>query len=304
MARRFLARIIAASRPARPWLTVSASSALGRLIIALRREHTHTETTTAKPNPNTDLLGVGTHVSYLTFHSRTGDVQLSGREVADISLTAEHSLARELARPEYRRLRAELQLPAPGTTFYTSQVSWLASDGETHHVQGQDVYLFDLALTIWYQQQPAAGILCWLYDQALGHGWIAVADQQAFAAEIQAALGAGVARAGMGWDGICSLLHSDPGNVVTSLPSVGNDFPDAQLALRAGTWPPGLPNPGDPDELDALWDQLGRAEQWELCMQALRGQPARQWRPGGGYVFGDFTLKPETGLVRAAELAS
>ena len=195
-------------------------------------------------------------MSSLTFHSRTGDVQLSGREVANIILMADTALADELARPEYRHLRAELELPAPGTMFYASQVSWLASDGEARHVQGQDVYLFDLAFTIWYQQQPAAGILCWLFDQALGHGWIAEADQQACAAEIQAALDAGVARAGMNWDGICSLLRGGSGNVVTSI-SVGNAFPDAQLALQAGTWSPGLRNPGEPDELGALWDQLG-----------------------------------------------
>jgi hypothetical protein len=237
-------------------------------------------------------------MSYLTFHSRTGDVRLSGREAANIALMAERALASELALPEYRRLRAELELPPPGTTFYSSQVSWLASDGETHRVQGQDVYLFDLALSIWYQQQPAAGILCWLFDQALGHGWIAAADQQAFAAEIQTALDAGAARAGMGWDRICSLLHSGAGDIVTSL-SVGNDFPDAQLGLQAGTWSPGLRNPDDPDERDGHWGQLSPAGQWKLCMQALRAQPSRQWRPGGGYVFGDFTLEPEAGLVPA-----
>lgn len=32
------------------------------------------------------------------------------------------------------------------------------------------------------------------------------------------------------------------------------------------------------------------ARQWDLSIQALRAQPARQWRPGGGYVFRDFTL--------------
>jgi hypothetical protein len=242
-------------------------------------------------------------MSLLTFHSRTKEVHLSGREVANITLMAEHALGRELARPEYRRLRAELELPAPSSRFYMSQVSWLASDGETHHVQGHDVYLFDLAFTIWYQQQPAAGILCWLYDQALGHGWIASADQQAFAAEIQAALAAGVARPGVGWDDICSLLRSGLGDVVTSI-SVGNGFPDSRLALQTGTWSPGRLGPGDPDELDALWDELGHVEQWELCMQALRTQPSRQWRPGGGYILGDFTLRPETGLVRTAGLAS
>lgn len=239
-------------------------------------------------------------MSYLSFDSRTGETRLSGREVAGISLQSERALARELALPEYRRLRAELELPAPGTTFYTSQVSWLASDGEAHHVQGQDVNLFDLALNLWYQQQPAAGILCWLYDQALGHGWIAAAHQQAFAAEIRAALNAGIARPAMGWDGICSLLlHGGTGDVVTSLPGIGKEFPDPQLALEAGTWSPRLHSQDDPDELDALWDQVGCAGQWDLCMQALHAQPARQWRPGSGYVFGNFTLKPETGLTRA-----
>jgi hypothetical protein len=183
-------------------------------------------------------------------------------------------------------------------------VLWLASDGQAHHVQGQDVYLFDLAFNLWYQQQPAAGIMCWLYDQALGHGWIADADQQAFTAEIRAALDAGVARPAMGWDGICSLLHSGAGDVVTSLPGMGGEFPDPQLALEAGTWSPGLRDPDDPDAVDALWDQVGPAGQWDLCMQALRVQPARQWRPGGGYVFGDFTLNPETGLSRVAAPAS
>jgi hypothetical protein len=213
------------------------------------------------------------------------------------------ALTRELARPEYRRLRAELELPAPGTTFYTSRVSWLAGDEEAHRVQGQDVYLFDLALNLLYQQQPATGILCWLYDQALGHGWIAAAGRQAFTAEIQAALDAGLARPGMGWDGICTLLRSGAGDVATSLPGIGSEFPDPGLALEAGTWSPGLRSPDDPDEIDALWDQVGHAGQWDLCMQALHAQPARQWRPAAGYVFGDFTLKPETGLARAAPLA-
>lgn len=243
-------------------------------------------------------------MSYLCFHSRAGEARLSGREVASISLQAERCLARELTLPAYRRLRAELELPAPGTTFYMSQVSWLASDGEAHRVQGQDVYLFDLAFNLWYQQQPAAGILCWLYDQALGHGWIAATDQRAFAAEIQAALDAGIARPAMGWDGICSLLDSGAGDVVTSLPGMGGEFPDRQLALEAGTWSPRLRSQDDPDELDGRWDQVGQAGQWDLCMPALHAQPARQWRPGRGYVFGDFTLTPETGLAGPGSRAS
>jgi hypothetical protein len=47
-------------------------------------------------------------MSYLTFHGRTGETRLSGREVANISLMAITALARELARPGYRRLRAQV----------------------------------------------------------------------------------------------------------------------------------------------------------------------------------------------------
>jgi hypothetical protein len=238
-------------------------------------------------------------MSYLTFHGQTGETRLSGREVHHISLMADTALARELARPGYGHLRAELELPHPSSTFFASQVSWLAGDGEARHIQGHDVYLIEVAFNLLCQQQPAAGILCWLYDQALGHGWIAAADQQAFAAEIQAALHAGIARPAMGWDTICSLLQSGTGDVVTSL-SLGNEFPDPQFALEAGIWSPRLRDPDDPDERDMRWGQLPPAEQWGLCMRALRAQPSRQWRPGCGYLFGDFTLRPGDGLVQSA----
>ena len=200
-------------------------------------------------------------MSYLTFHSPTGETRLSGHEVAHISLVAGAALARELARPEYRRLRAELGLPAPGTAFYTSQVSWLAGDGEAHHIQGQDVYLFDVALNLLYQQQPVTGILCWLYDQALGHGWIAAADQRAFAAEIRAAAAAGIARPAMGWDGICSLVHSGAGDVVTSL-ALGNEFPMPSSPSRRA--------PGHPDSATRT-----------TPMTATRWGPARPRRAVG-----------------------
>jgi hypothetical protein len=75
--------------------------------------------------------------------------------------------------------------------------------------------------------------LCWPYSQVLEHGWIAATDQQAFAAEIQAALQAGVARPAVGWDGVCSLLHSGPGDVVTPLPGSAANSP-TQFVLEAG----------------------------------------------------------------------
>lgn len=81
----------------------------------------------------------------------------------------------------------------------------------------------------------------------------------------------------MGWDDIRSLLlRPGTGDIVTSL-SIGAGFPDLQLALEAGTWSPALRDRDNPGELDAHWDQLADATQWDMRMKALRGQPGPQW---------------------------
>lgn len=109
-------------------------------------------------------------MSYLEFRHMAGQVHLRGPEMHNIFLMAEVNLGRQLAQPEYRQVRAELRLPGPGTRFYQSQVMMLMGDGEAHRIQGKDVYLADLALNLLYEQDSAAGILCWLADQALVHG--------------------------------------------------------------------------------------------------------------------------------------
>lgn len=236
-------------------------------------------------------------MSYLTFHSRATAIRLSGREVAHIAELAKEALIAELARPAHRRLRADLDLPPADSMFFGSQVFWLMSDGQPYALQGQQVYLFDVALNILNRRQPAAGILCWLYDHALVHGWIAGADRPAFAAELQTALQAGAASPNMGWEGIMSFLHDGTGEVVTSM-SIGAEFPGYQVALDTGTWQPAVTKTarGD-DELEGLWDQLGEDRQWDLCTQAIRGRPSLRWQPDANYLFGDFTIQDPAGLV-------
>ncbi len=202
----------------------------------------------------------------------------------------------ELAQPAQRQLRADLDLPPVHSRFFESQVFWLMGDGQSHRVQGRDVYLMDLALGALYRAQPAAGVLAWLYDHALEHGWVASADRHAFAQEVQVALDTGSARPGMGWDRVISFLRSGTGDIVTSL-SIGTTYPDSQLALDSGAWQPAVTDPaGSEDELEGLWDQLSGDEQWDLCAQALQACPSRQWRLGGErYLFGDTTIRPPAG---------
>ena len=136
-------------------------------------------------------------MSYLAFHSRAGTVHLTGREVRHIGALATEALTAEFSLPEHQPLRADLALPAVHSGSFGLQVLWLMSDGEPHQVQGHNLYLCDLALNVLYRHQAAAGILCWLYDKALIHGWVAAADRRAMAEQLQVALNAGVARAKM-----------------------------------------------------------------------------------------------------------
>lgn len=257
-------------------------------------------------------------MSYLALHRSAATFYLTGREVHHITALAQDALAAELSLPQYWRLRAELGLPPADSTFFPSQVLQFMSDGEPHRAAGHDVYLFDLALNTLYLRQPAAGILCWFYDNALAHGWVADTDREAMAGQIQAALDAGVARANTadrhqpavkaaaatippgtraGWEEAIAFLRAGPGDVVTSL-SVGNEFPDYRLAWDCGIWRPGVSDPDDPgEELEILWDRVSAAGQWELCMRALRARPALRWDPAARYSFGAFALDNEAGLV-------
>jgi hypothetical protein len=257
-------------------------------------------------------------MSHLAFHSPDETIYLSGREVHHISALAKDALVDELSHPAYRRLCAELRLPSPHSQFFASEIFSLMSDGETHRVQGQDIYLFNLALTVLVQHRPAARLQCWLYDNAIEHGWVAGPDRPAMAAQIEAALDAGVARRAMadrhtapmiigdrplptgnrnGWEDVIAFLNNGTGDVFTSI-SVGNAFPDRDAAMTAGTWRPTVANTEEPwDELDELWDQLGPGEQWDLSARAVRGNPALQWRPADVHTFGPVTVHRERGLV-------
>jgi hypothetical protein len=257
-------------------------------------------------------------MTHLALHRPDAAVHLTGREVRHVAALAQAALAAELSRPEYRRLRDQLELPPAHSEFFEPQVLALISGGETRHVAGHHVYLFGLALNVLYQRQPATGVLCWLYDRALVHGWVADADREAMAGQIQAALDAGVARAGAadrhqaavtvagipispgnrgGWEEVIAFLRDGPGDVVTSL-AVGDEFPGCRLAWDSGAWRPGIADLKDPgEELEILWDQVSAAVQWDLCMQALRTRPWLQWTPAAGYGFGEFTLDPDAGLV-------
>jgi hypothetical protein len=232
----------------------------------------------------------GENVSYITFHSRAAVVRLTGSQVSAVFSLAQFSLEARLSRARHCHLRDEFGLPDASSPFFESQLLWLMTDGQAHRAGGQDVYLMDLALQVMYEQSRKYGILCWLFDNALTHGWAAGTDRAAMAAEIESVLDGGPPVLDRDdWGAVITFLRDGTGDVVTSL-SQGEEFPNWRLARASGTWCPALRESAEPqDELDALWDQLDDATRWDLGMTALKTRPERQWHPGR-YRFSDLTL--------------
>lgn len=239
-------------------------------------------------------------MSSLSFRSRSAVSYLDGRQVQAIIGQARASLETELRRPQCRRLRNQLGLPDPDSTFFSSQVLslMLGLDGDDgSHADGHEVYFVDLARQVRYEQEPRYGILGWLFGNASENGWVAGPDRQAAASEIDAAVaGSPQPLSQAAWAGVTEFLRDGKEDVVLSM-NPGEDFPGRYLAWNSGTWKPAVRSAEEPhDELEVLWEQLSTDSQWDLAFAALQANPDLQWHPGR-YEFCDFTIGPGGRLV-------
>lgn len=242
-------------------------------------------------------------MSSLSFHSRSAVSYLSGRQVQAIVGQAQSSLETTLRRPECRRLRNQLRLPAPGSAFFSSRLFSLilGLDGDDVHVDGHDVHLIDLARQVRYEQEPRYGILGWLFGNAITHGWVAGPDRAAMAGEIDAAVAASPESLSRdAWAGATAFLRDGEGDVVLSM-SHGTDFPDLNLAWDSGAWKPAVRNAEEPwDELEVLWGTLSSDAQWDLAFTAIQSSPELRWH-AGRYGFCDFTIGQGGSLVPSSD---
>lgn len=102
-----------------------------------------------------------------------------------------------------------------------------------------------------------------LHGQCEIHAWVDGPNRAWLAGIIERGLASGIYRPNMGWDKAMVLLcATDQEPVVTSY-SVCEQFPNVGVAESAGLW-----KSADDDHDD--WYALDVAEQWRLCMAALR----------------------------------
>ena len=262
-------------------------------------------------------------MSYLTFHTRTEDIRLTGVEVQHISAQAIEVLTGILAN-DYGPVRRALGVAGSGAPL--THLRYLIGAGIVGIPTGLPqrptlpVDLFNLALDSWVVRHPEARPLAWLYHGCGRHVWVAGPDRILFADRLQVALDMGLARPGMadpaggirigdlvlpggdrvGWEEIITWLRAGSDPVVTSV-SVADPWPNRYLPVDAGVW---HPNPIEDDDQgdDDPWDRLDHTTQWDLCWQALRKiQPSRQWRPDDETWWSPYTLDRLDAALRQAE---
>ncbi|WP_394622450.1 hypothetical protein JNUCC0626_49830 (plasmid) [Lentzea sp. JNUCC 0626] len=238
-------------------------------------------------------------MSGIYFHTptRPDPVVLNGAERAHIDGLVRDTFRTTLRQPHMASLRQVLRLngaaPVEGLDLDKLRILNLVFDHEeeleAHDAAGaQTLSMTGLMANTTIAALPASQALIWLHYGCEEHGWVDGPDRAWLADRYQDALGAGLARPGLGWDAVIDLLRErDDKPVVTSF---YNDFPDRQRVVKAGIWPEAAAVPADAEtDLDAelavehAWDELGDARRWELGMRVLRAAPADagelRWAP-------------------------
>lgn len=241
-------------------------------------------------------------MSSIAFHSPTRTVRLPGSERAyagilvdrlAVTVTAavidEKRLVEDHLNPEHRST-ASLQenLHRPGLE-HRLQLAMSTMFGSTPLLRRGDDLLapFSYSLnTVIATGNDAVRLLARLHGQCELHAWVDGPDRAWLAQIIDDGCAGGVLRRNLrphydDWPTLAAFLRErDDEPIVTSY-SVTDGFPNRTVA----DWAP------EDDDLDGQgWYDLPDAEQWELCMAALRADTERglQMQPGNWatYTFG------------------
>lgn len=121
------------------------------------------------------------------------------------------------------------------------------------------------------------------------HGYVEGENREWLAEIIDEGRATSVLRSDAGWENVAALLRSRDDEPVVMSYSVCDQFPNARVAIGAGTWAA----PEDDPDGDA-WYELTSDEQWRLAMNGLRraGQGNIDLHPDmwGIRGFGESTL--------------
>lgn len=246
-------------------------------------------------------------MSYVTFHSPSGNLELFGSAMRRVEDLAVHVFTTALGEPACAALQRWMPWEAQALP------SLRARDlNTTIRMDDQEINLFTVALDTLRRHEPAASALVDLYTGSWNYGWVDGPDRGWLADKFQRLLDIGMATPGIaerhrasveiagptlppdtraGWEETVAFLRSRADEPVVVTYSFDGDrfFPATaeDLARDAAMWH----DDSEPDEDtgETAWDRLAPTVQWDLGVRALRHLEAtwpRQWTPHRHTVLG------------------
>lgn len=235
-------------------------------------------------------------MSRIYFHSQEEETEVRGRErclFADICA----DLMRDALFLDQRSYGAENHfaraLFPTGTYLDTladdqwinAAATWLAVSSNNEKLNWREgiVDVWDCQLnTAFVTGSDPVKLGARLHGQCEIHAYVEDANRSWLAGIIRKGRDSGFYSPHSGWEETIAMLESGKGPVVTSY-SVCEQFPNAGVAVRSGTWE----KPSSDEGWDA-WYELSEEKQWELCLSGLRASPLLEITPANWetYYFG------------------
>jgi len=215
-------------------------------------------------------------VSRVYFHSPSGEAELRGSERAYAGCLVDR-LALACLDPDGFDMRERL-LPLVPLTSYLHAVkaehfprsfeTWWGRHPLRAHPRWGDVPYdtFTMSLnTAVVMGSDTIELLARLHGTCEIHGYVEGEHREWLAEIIDEGRETKVLRPDQGWEDVAALLRSRGDEPVVMSYSVCDQFPDAALAIAAGTW-----SAPEGDEDHDAWYNLTAEEQWRLAMDGLR----------------------------------
>jgi hypothetical protein len=130
------------------------------------------------------------------------------------------------------------------------------------HFNGQDHETFETVLnTILAMDSDIMSLMCKIWGNCESHGWFPPEDHEFFAMVMQQGLDRHILRSDKGWESVIEMFNAGLEDPIVMSYSVTEGFPNAELAGK------------DYEEEEEWWETTTPAEQWDVCMAALKEKP-------------------------------
>lgn len=115
--------------------------------------------------------------------------------------------------------------------------------------------------TILALDSDVLSLMCKIWGNCESHGWFPPENHNWFADVMRQGLDRHILRSDAGWEKVIKMFEADLSDPIVMSYSVTDGFPNAELAGKSY------------EEEEEWWETTSEAEQWDVCMAALKEKP-------------------------------